>query len=127
MTDTQPDIVPIGVHIIKDDTKRVSRPKECRISSRTINLTATLPVQQLCGIDPARKEVRLNVIGANVVLAHSTGQANDANNIAVGQASPNGRLLQAGNVVYVIPGGANEIWFASAAPAQIGCTIVREI
>lgn len=42
--------------------------------------------------------------------------------------NPNGRILNPSVGEYVVPGGANEIWFSAAQfPSRVGITIVRKI
>lgn len=123
------DIPPLDVRIVEGTvTVGDKRPKECRVSSRTIVLTAANPYQMACGIDPARTEIHIEPVTNPVIVSHSTGQASDTANTASPFVSPNGRILS--NIVgeYVIPGGANEIWFTTNTyPTLVGFTIVREI
>src|SRR5712691_9037538 len=109
MTHTYEDIPPLKVHITGDDRPK-KRPKECRVSHRTFVLTASNPAQMICGVDPARYEVRLEVQENQAILTSSTGQANDIANTTAGLATPNGRILSSVIGEYVIPGGANEVW-----------------
>lgn len=49
-------------------------------------------------------------------------------NVAAVNAFPNGRILSSTVGEYIVPGGANEIWFtASVFPTLVGITVVREI
>jgi hypothetical protein len=124
--DTTDYISPLLEHIVTEQLSK-KRPKEIRISHRTVVLTAANPVQQLAGVDPDRVTVRLNVIENNAILTSSIAQASDLANTTTGLTFPNGRILASGTE-YAIPGNANEIWLSGATyPTRIGVTIVREI
>ncbi len=117
----------IKVHLVKSDLQE-KRPREYRVTHKTVVLTATSPTYQLMGVDPARKEVHIEVQENQAVLSSNTQQANDLANTTVGLANPNGRILNSAVGEYIIPGGANEIWFSAAVyPTRIGVTIVRYV
>lgn len=112
---------PIRVHVTNPPEK--PRTKEYRVTHRTFAPATNAP-SQVCGYDPAMKEVRLSVITGPVVICKSQGQASEAANNTAGLANPSGRILPAGTSEIVIP-GPNEMWIAAGANAQVGVTIVR--
>jgi hypothetical protein len=130
MSDTDVQYGADVLHVHVDNTNDMGypkRPKECRISSRTIVLTAANPFQQAVGIDPGRIETHIEAITNSVIMSHSTGQASDAANQANPFVNPNGRILNSAVGEYVVPGGQNEIWFtANIFPTLVGITVVRE-
>lgn len=85
-------IEPIGVHILKDDTKTPEVKREIRISHHTYNVTSGNPAT-VAGYDPNRVEMRVSVFGAPVVVCSSISEANDAANNIGTLANPNGRIL----------------------------------
>lgn len=119
---------PMHVHVVNMPASVPDRPKERRISSKTVVLNAANPFQIAVGVDPARIECHIEPLTNQVVMSHSISQAGDASNQANPYVNPNGRVLS--NLVgeYVVAGGANEIWFtANVFPTLVGITIVREI
>jgi hypothetical protein len=122
-------IPPLKVHSEQlEQIAKSLRPKEIRVSHKTIVLTAANPFQQLAGIDPARIAVLINVLDNSVVLCGNSSQASDVSNTTGTLAAPNGRILSASAGEYELPGNGNEVWFSTATyPTRIGTTIVREI
>lgn len=125
------DIIPFHVHIASSDvplSQPEKRPKETRVSHRTIVLTTANPTANIAGYDPGRREMYLCVLDNPVVLSSSTGQASDANNTTGTLATPNGRILPVSNgSEYCIP-GPDETWLSTNTyPTRVGISIVREI
>lgn len=122
-------IAPLQVH--SEELEQIAkhlRPKELRVTHKTIVLTSTNPVAQLAGVDPARVEMLVNVLDNAVVLSSNISQATDSANTTGTLAFPNGRVFPANSGEYRIPGGSNEIWFSAAAyPTRVGTSIIREI
>lgn len=76
---------PLYVHVmnLKElgiGTEGEKRPKECRVTYRTITLTAANPVQQLLGVDPGRREIHCEALDFPIVITSNTQQANDVLN-----------------------------------------------
>lgn len=126
---TTTDIPPLNVHVVSSDVKTPEkRPREKRVSSKTIVLTAANPFQMAVGIDPARCEVHIESITNSVVMSHGISQASDASNLIAVPVNPNGRILNPLVGEYIVPGGANEIWFSAGTyPTMVGITVVRDI
>lgn len=123
-------IPPVTVHIVSTDVPftAVKRRKERRITHKTIVLTAANPYQMAAQIDPARVEIHIEPIANAVVMTSSIGQASDASNMVAVLVNPNGRVLSPLVGEYVVPGGANELWFSAGVyPTLVGISIVREI
>ena len=119
-------IPPMLVHV--ENLPKDPIPKQCRVSHKTVVLTAANPVQLVVGVDPARCEIHIEPVANQVVLAGSISQASDLNNQAAVLAFPNGRILSPLVGEYIVPGGANEIWLACGVyPTLIGITVVREV
>lgn len=128
MTANYDDPVPVAVHLVKDDTKTEKRPKEIRTSHKTYTLTLANPYVQVVGVDPARKDIYLNVIDANpVVISGDIGQASDLSNTTTPITNPNGRLITSALGEIRIC-GQDEMWLSAGVyPTKVGVTIVREI
>ncbi len=126
---TELSVTPVNVHIVGSDLVTAEkRPKEKRVSSKTIVLTAANPYQMAVGVDPTRCEVHIQAITNAVVLSHNLSQASDASNLVTPLVNPNGRALNPLIGEYIVPGGANEIWFSAGIyPTLVGITVVRDI
>lgn len=122
-------IAPLEMHSQElEQIAKHLRPKEFRVTHKTVILTASNPIAQLAGVDPARVAVMINVLDNSVVLSSSISQASDSANTTGTLTFPNGRILAVASGEYEVPGGGNEIWFSAATyPTRIGTTIIREI
>ena|ERR1700757_163931 len=120
---------PLEVHIVGGTVDiGDKRPKEYRVSHRTIVLTASNPAQMVAGYDPARCEIYINVLDNPIVVSASTSQANDANNLTGTLATPNGRIVAVSNGSEYCIKGPDETWISTNTyPTRVGFTIVREI
>lgn len=125
------DIPLLHIHIKKSDVpfyEPVKRPKETRVSHRTIVLTAASPAQNVAGYDPGRREVYMNVLDNPIVLSGSTGMASDPASISATLATPNGRILAVSNGSEYCIKGPDELWVSAGVyPTRVGVSIVREI
>lgn len=73
---------PLHVHV-ENMPKEDDRPKGCRVSHRTVILTAANPFLLAAPVDPARIEMHIEPIGNPVVMTSGLSQASDpANQIA---------------------------------------------
>ena len=126
MTDQIP---PLDVHVVSGTVNvGEKRPKECRVSHKTVVLNAANPVYNIAGYDPARKCITLNVLDNPVVLADSIGQASDLANTTGTMLNPNGRLLGTSNGSEYYLETQDELWLATNVyPTRVGFTITREI
>lgn len=126
MTDAIP---PLDVNIVSGTVNvGEKRPKECRVSHRTIVLNASNPTYNIAGFDPARKCVTINVLDNPVVLSESIGQASDLANTTGTMLNPNGRLLAVSNGSEYYVETQDELWLSTNVyPTRVGFTITREI
>jgi hypothetical protein len=119
-------IPPLSVAIVSDATKIEKRPTEIRSSHRTVVLTAANPYVQITGYDPARCEIRMDIMDNPVVLCRSVSAASDLNNTTGTMTAPNGRLMPPG-VDYTIL-GVDELWLSTNTyPTRVGLSIFRQI
>lgn len=121
-------VAPLAVHVLNFPAKEQERPKEIRVSHRTIALTAANPFVLAAQVDPARIEAHVEPNTNPVIMSSSLSAASDPANQATPYVNPNGRILNNTVGEYVVPGGANEIWFTgNTFPTLVGITIVREV
>ena len=126
MTDAIP---PLDVNVVSGTVNvGEKRPKESRVSHKTVVLNAANPTYNIAGFDPARKCVTINVLDNPVVLSDSIGQASDLANTTGTMINPNGRLLAVSNGSEYYVETQDEIWLSTNTyPTRVGFTITREI
>lgn len=122
------DIPPLNVFVVGTAEKGEKRPKELRVSHKTLVLNASNPAIEIAGYDPARDEIYMSVLDNPIVLSNSYGQANDLANITGAMTAPNGRLLPVSNGAEYCIKGPNETWISTNVyPTRVGISVVREI
>src|ERR1700757_1571371 len=110
MTDVSEYIPPIKVHITSSDVPE-KRPKELRVTHKSVVLNASNPYQMIAGVDPARKKITFSAVTNNIVISGGIGQASDQSNVAATIATPNGRYVAGANDAGPFDvEGPNEVW-----------------